>query len=194
MLSPKYWQNRYEKSTTGWDIGHISPPIKAYVDQLTNKKLKILIPGCGNAHEAAYLYAKGFEQVHLLDWAKAPLQAFQKRHPEFPSKQLIVDDFFQHESSYDLIIEQTFFCAIEPKLRPKYVQQMHHLLKEEGHLAGLLFNADFEGGPPFGGTKEEYTELFAPYFEIKVMETADNSILPRAERELFFLLKKGKLC
>ena len=54
----KYWQDKYINQHTGWDIGYISTPIKEYIDQLSDKSLKILIPGAGNAHEAAYLYKK----------------------------------------------------------------------------------------------------------------------------------------
>ena len=38
-----YWEERYQKGETGWDAGKITTPIKEYIDQLTNKNLKILI-------------------------------------------------------------------------------------------------------------------------------------------------------
>ena len=38
-----YWEKRYQKGETGWDAGQITTPIKEYIDQLTNKNLKILI-------------------------------------------------------------------------------------------------------------------------------------------------------
>ena len=49
-----YWASRYLEKQTGWNIGYASTPITAYVDQLTNKAAKILIPGAGNAYEAEY--------------------------------------------------------------------------------------------------------------------------------------------
>jgi len=51
-----FWSSKYQEGQTGWDMGEVSPPIKAYIDQLTNKDLSILIPGAGNAYEAAYLF------------------------------------------------------------------------------------------------------------------------------------------
>jgi len=48
----QYWTERYDAGKDGWDLGCISPPIKEYIDQLTNKDIKILIPGAGNSHEA----------------------------------------------------------------------------------------------------------------------------------------------
>ena len=53
-LSKDLWNERYENQDTAWDIGHISTPLKEYFEQLENKNIKILIPGCGNAYEAAY--------------------------------------------------------------------------------------------------------------------------------------------
>jgi Thiopurine S-methyltransferase (TPMT). len=54
------WQERYLNQQTGWDIGEISQPLKAYFDQLTDKRMRILVPGGGNGYEAAYLHAPWF--------------------------------------------------------------------------------------------------------------------------------------
>lgn len=185
-MDKKFWNNRYLKNKTGWDIGHPSPPIKEYIDQLSDKNTRILIPGCGNAYEAEYLFNKGFENVFLLDIAPLALQHFANRVQQFPKKNLIESDFFQHEGNYDLILEQTFFCAIEPTLRNDYVQNMHKLLKPKGKLVGLLFAEEFGNDhPPFGGTKEEYEQRFKRLFNIKKIEIAYNSIEQRKGRELF---------
>jgi len=69
--------------------------------------------------------------------------------------QVLLGDFFNHKGEYDLIIEQTFFCALPPTMRQKYVWKMHELLAKDGILAGLLFNRKFEVSPPFGGSQEE---------------------------------------
>lgn len=185
-MDKKFWNNRYLKNKTRWDIGHPSPPIKEYIDQLSDKNTRILIPGCGNAYEAEYLFNKGFENVFLLDIAPLALQHFANRVQQFPKKNLIESDFFQHEGNYDLILEQTFFCAIEPTLRNDYVQNMHKLLKPKGKLVGLLFAEEFGNDhPPFGGTKEEYEQRFKRLFNIKKIEIAYNSIEQRKGRELF---------
>jgi len=62
-----YWSTRYDEARTGWDIGYPSTPLKTYIDQLTDKNTRILIPGAGNAHEAAYLFEKGFLNTVILD-------------------------------------------------------------------------------------------------------------------------------
>ena len=72
-----------------------------------------------------------------------------------------------------------------------FLQKMYELLKPSAKLVGLLFDKQFEGGPPFGGSKTEYEILFAPYFNIKTIEPAYNSIKPRAGVELFCIFQKN---
>ncbi len=191
-----YWTQRYLEQHIGWDVGKPTRPLKAYIDQLENKALKILIPGAGNAYEAEYLFNKGFKNVHVLDISKKPLEYFQNRVPNFPSAQLIHGDFFTHQDSYDLILEQTFFCAFPPtkENRKQYAAQVNNLLKQNGKLVGLWFcfplSEDTEN-PPFGGSKEEYIEYFKPYFKIKSFENCYNSIEPRKGKELFGIFIKN---
>lgn len=189
-----FWNHKYRSSATGWDIGHISTPLKAYFDQLTNKDLKILIPGGGNSYEAEYLHNQGFKNVFVADISRVPLQNILMRLPDFPKEHLLHADFFDLEDRYDLIVEQTFFCAIDPSLRTQYVLKANQLLKDKGKLIGLLFNIPLNtDSPPFGGNKDEYQTYFEPYFTIEIMETAYNSITQRAGNELFVkFIKKSK--
>jgi hypothetical protein len=186
-----YWENKYHENATGWDIGYASAPLTDYFNQLTDKKLKILIPGGGNCYEAEYLFEQGFENIFVIDIAEQPLKNLKARFPNFPDHHLIHDDFFNHLAKYDLIVEQTFFCALDPVLREKYANKMNDLLTENGKLAGLLFDFDLtEDGPPFGGSTPEYLQLFSEKFTIKKLERCYNSIKPRSGRELFFIFEK----
>lgn len=184
-----YWTARYKENQTQWDTGQITTPIKEYIDQLTNKDQKILIPGCGNAHEANYLHDQGFENVYLLDISEYPLNKFREDNASFPANHLIHDDFFNINAKFDLIIEQTFFCALHPSRRATYVEKMKELLTRSGRLVGVLFEDSlFSDHPPYGGFKVEYMQYFEPHFEFKVFERCYNSIKPRENRELFINL------
>lgn len=186
-----FWENKYTNGETGWDIGYVSTPIKEYIDQLYNKEIKILIPGAGNSYEAEYLHRNGFKNVVVIDWSKSALENILKRVPNFPKENLLELDFFEHQGEYDIIIEQTFFCAINTNLREKYTTKSHSLLSTNGKIVGLLFNIPlFEDHPPFGGNKDEYLKLFNTFFNIKTMETATNSIKSRENNELFIILEK----
>mgnify|MGYP003111244822 FL=1 len=186
-----FWNHKYLSGETGWDIGQVSTPIKEYIDQLSDKNLKILIPGGGNSYEAEYLFENGFNNVFVVDISSIPLKNLAERIPSFPKENLLHADFFELEDTFDLILEQTFFCALDPSLREAYTDKMHQLLKPGGKLVGLLFNIPLnDDKPPFGGNKDEYENLFSEKFKIEKMETAYNSIPPRAGNELFFKLRK----
>jgi orotidine-5'-phosphate decarboxylase len=64
-LTAEFWNEKYLNQQTGWDLGEVSPPIKTYIDQITNKDLRILIPGAGHAYEANYLLENGFTLMLL---------------------------------------------------------------------------------------------------------------------------------
>lgn len=190
-LNGEYWNNRYLNSDIGWDLGNISPPLKSYVDRLSNKDLKILIPGAGNAYEAEYLFNLGFRNVFIIDISEAATLSFKKRVPEFPDENIICDDFFSFNGSFDIVLEQTFFCALGLELREQYVRKVCDLLNHGGKLIGLMFGVSLnDTQPPFGGSKEEYEELFSPYFDILIMEPCRNSHESRFGKELFISFKR----
>ena len=180
-----YWENRWKKDETGWDIGYPSPAITEYLEKITDKNLAILIPGCGNAYEAEYLFRNGFTNVTLIDIAPSVVKMLKNKFSYDPQIEVKNENFFDHEGRYDLILEQTFFCAISPDLRSDFVKKASELLKPNGKIVGLLFNREFQQSPPYGGSSAEYKFLFEPYFELKKMENCYNSIPERQGAELF---------
>ena len=191
-LNKNYWEERYRENKLGWDIGAVSTPIKAYIDQLKDNSLKILIPGAGKGYEAQYAHQRGFRNTYVVDIASQPLKHIKLASPDFPSAHLLETDFFEiEESDFDLVLEQTFFCALTPELRMPYVEKMYEILKPGGILAGLFFDFPMtDSGPPFGGSIEEYQSLFQERFKIHKLERAYNSIPPRKGNELFFIFEK----
>ena len=191
FLSQNYWSSRYQNEMTGWDAGNITRPIKEYIDQLNDKSIRILIPGAGNAHEAEYLHKQGFSNVFVCDIAEEALQNLSSRCPSFPKEYLLYADFFNLEDQFDLIIEQTFFCALNPSMRFDYVKKMNQILKKDGKLVGLLFGIEFPfNGPPFGGNIEEYRTIISTWLDLILLESCYNSIGPRSGHELFFIAQK----
>lgn len=187
-LDATFWDTCWKQQFTHWDLKSVSPPLKTFIDSIADKTASILIPGCGNAYEAEYLLANGFKNITIIDIAPSLVAQLLQKFEKHIGKELtlIAGDFFGHKGKYDIILEQTFFCALDPKLRSQYVAQMHRLLNKNGVLSGLLFNRKFNGGPPFGGSKEEYLTLFSAHFTIKNMDICTNSVQPRLGSELFF--------
>lgn len=192
-LNANYWDAQYQNNETGWDLNGVSPPIKSYLDTLTNKHISILIPGCGNAYEAEYLLQQGFDNVTLIDISSTLVERLKEKFAGRPI-QVLHADFFDHKGKYDLILEQTFFCAIDPSLRARYTNKCFGLLNEGGRIAGLMFGIEFEKtGPPFGGKKKDYVKLFEPFFNLLKFDICTNSIKPRLGNELFVEMEKKKL-
>ncbi len=188
FLSAAYWEKRYQQQQTGWDIGKPSTPLATFIDGIENKDDSILIPGCGNSYEAEYIVQQGFTNLTVIDIAPSPVERLKEKIDG--KARVLLEDFFQHKGSYDFILEQTFFCALDPLLRPAYVKKMSELLKNKGKLVGVLFNKQFETNPPFGGSKKEYEELFSKHLQLLKMEECYNSIAPREGTELFFIATK----
>ncbi|MDE3248941.1 MAG: methyltransferase domain-containing protein [Bacteroidota bacterium] len=191
-LNGAYWNQHFADNHTPWDLGQASPAICGYLSQLTDKHTRILIPGCGNAHEAGWMLEHGFTDITLVDISAILVKKLQDAYAPLPVRPTVVcSDFFQSSGQFDLIIEQTFFCALDPALRKQYVAHVSGLLKPGGKIAGLLFNRDFpQAGPPFGGSIQEYRQLFSSHLRILTMEPCYNSVQPRAGTECFFIAQK----
>ena len=190
-LDKEFWNQRWRNGETGWDIGYASPTIVDYFDKIQDKEINILIPGCGNAYEAEALRERGVKNIRILDISDEAVARLNKKYKERDEIEVIHQDFFDHQGQYDYIIEQTFFCALNPNLRRNYAKKMHELLISKGILVGLMFNKNFESeGPPFGGTKEEYQPIFDPYFNFKQFDETNKSIPPRLGNEIFIELQK----
>jgi hypothetical protein len=191
-FNQQYWNDRHSNEDTPWHLQSISPPLKVYIDQLKDKHNRILIPGAGHPHEASYLLALGFTNITVCDISELAIENIRNFIGPSDAITYFSGDFFELEGTYDLILEQTFFCALEPALRGNYIQKMYDLLAENGTLAGLLFASEFAfEGPPFGGTIEEYKTLFGKNLYILSIDMCYNSVVPRQGNELFFICKKS---
>ncbi|WP_164112508.1 MULTISPECIES: methyltransferase domain-containing protein [Sphingobacterium] len=190
-LDAFYWERRWKDKQTRWDIGYASPAIVRYAENYSNKDAAILIPGCGNAYEAAWLMDHGFNNVTVLDISPTAIANAQQVIKSDVRLQFVCADFFTYQGQFDLILEQTFFCAIPVSRRQEYTAKMTSLLHEKGRLVGVLFDREFEDqGPPFGGSLLEYQSLFADNFDFDRFECCYNSIPARAGTELFINLIK----
>ena len=125
MLNDQYWSERYEKSQTGWDVGNVSPSLKEYFDQLTDKSVAILIPGCGNAYEAEYLLQQGFTDITLIDISGVLVQNLQEKLKKLMSEMdKNEEDWINKRLSQDLLNRQN---SLMPEL-----MQAEKALKEQG--------------------------------------------------------------
>lgn len=185
-----YWSDRYSNQDTPWDIGDVSPPLKHIIDHLDNQDARLLFPGSGTSHDPFYAYSKGFKNTYACDWSESCKNSILKKYDTFPPDQYIIGDFFNLDSTYDVILEQTFFCALTPDLREKYVHKMHALLQNRGIITGVLFIGNRPGGPPFFSSKETIINLFSDHFVLNKLEPSTVSLPQRTENEYIFEFEK----
>ncbi|MBT5764511.1 MAG: thiopurine S-methyltransferase, partial [Nitrospina sp.] len=97
-----------------------------------------------------------------------------------------------HAGIYDLVLEQTFFCAISPRQRQDYVLNVSRILKPGGMLVGLFYHTDEQGGPPYNTTREDIERHFSKNFEIQELDKTSLSAEQRKGKEWLGVLKVNK--
>lgn len=192
--SQEDWQRHYDEDDLGWDLGQVAPPFVSLLESNTIFPCKTLVPGCGRGHEVIFLAENGFD-VTAVDYSIGAVNHLNSAVSERQLNTRVLNlDFFEldstHNGLYDLLIEQTFFCAISPSQRPLYVETVARALKKGGMIAGLFYHTGQEGGPPFNTTLEDIIEHFSGSFEIRELAQAENSAEQRKDKEWLAILVK----
>jgi methyl halide transferase len=201
-LSATDWEARYQEKNTPWDLQGPTPEfVRLAKEGWFPKKGQALVPGGGRGYDAIHLAKIGLD-VDLVDFAPSAVQAaLELAAQEKARVYAYLADFFElpkvgyHQNSYDLILEYTFFCAIDPSLRQKYAETVAKLLKPKGILLALFFPTQTDKeGPPFLVSKQEVEKLFSPYFQMEFLQPQE-SVKARKDREFLgiFRLKNGKI-
>ena len=193
-LTPEFWGAKYRVADWGWDLGQVSPPFVKVWESGLLKPGRMLIPGCGRGWEALYFAEKGFK-VTALDFAPEALIEVERRANEAG---LEIDecrqDFLNLSPEligcFDVILEQTCFCAIHPTQRPRYVAAAKSCLKPGGELIGLFYSTRERGGPPFDTDPEDVRRLFEPFFELEHFALTPNSHPRRLGQEWLGMFRK----
>ena len=190
----KDWQRHYDEGDLGWDLGQVAPPFIRLFESNAILPGKTLVPGCGRGHEVIYLTENGFE-VTAVDYSSGAVNHLKSTVQERKLKCKVLHmDFFgidsTHNGVYDLLIEQTFFCAISPEQRTSYVSTVARALKQGGMLAGLFYHTGKEGGPPFNTTREDILKHFSDSFKIQQLSKSEDSAEQRKNKEWLVILVK----
>lgn len=161
--SPMDWEQRFRDDTTPWERKGLHPAFVdwraagAFADLTT-----VIVPGCGRSAELKGFAALGRSAIGAdlsataLAWQEAALETAGL------SAELIEADIllWRPEAQLDAVYEQTFLCAIPPRLREEYEQAVHDWLKPGGKLFALFMQKEELGGPPYGCSIPAMRELF----------------------------------
>jgi len=185
-----YWETAYGEARDGWELGKATPPIVRALRSLPPGE-SALVMGCGRGHEARAAAAAGWGRVVGVDFAEsARREAERLTGAELASRlEWRTQDLFDlrrtDAGAFDLVIEHTSFCAIDPARRAEWMAVVRSVLAPGGKLLGLFYTHGRPGGPPFGATVAEVREaLRRASLRVEHDEVPDDSIERRRGDEL----------
>lgn len=164
---PGFWDVRYEAGRTPWEFPAVPAPLARFLARHPGHGARVLIPGCGSAHELPAFAAAGYVPT-AVDFSTAAVARARATLPPHLEPCLLAADFFLHPfppAPFDLIYERTFLCALPPSRWPAVSARCARLLRPGGRLIGLFFHGAKEDGPPFGLAPDEAGQLFGSAFE-----------------------------
>lgn len=194
-LTRDYWQGRFIANDTPWELGHPSRALLEAFDLLQGQGVSVdgkgvLSPGCGRGSDALALAERG-ARVVAVDWSPVAVEDIQARYRRLShirgNVEVEAGDFFALKPRpVDIVAEHTFFCAIDPTARERYVERIAEWLVPGGYLVGNFFVLSEEEavalrglsltqsgeGPPFATTVTELERLLAGRFEKVVLRPA----------------------
>ena len=188
---PAFWQAIYDKEARpGWDMNGPTPLLPELLGLAAlQPPAAMAVPGCGFGHDAAELARRGF-QVTGLDFADSAIQGARSRHGD--GVQWRQEDWFTPGGeTFEAIFDHTCFVAMEPDLRPRYVEACARRLQPGGLWLAAFFHTVAEpGGPPFAISMDEVRRLASTGFEILHLDHATCSHPRRAGREFLMVARR----
>jgi len=164
------WERHYNEKDLRWDLDEVAPPFVHLWEGRDIPPCRAIVPGCGAGHEVMFLAEKGFN-VTALDYTHGAIKLIKSAFEENNySGEVLQQDFFELDCNYnekfELMLEHTFFCAINPNMRQEYVETAKRILKPGGYLIGLFYETNEDGGPPFNTQKEDIEKKFSSTLKI----------------------------
>ncbi|HUZ07611.1 MAG TPA: methyltransferase domain-containing protein [Candidatus Paceibacterota bacterium] len=163
------WEARYQAGDMPWEKGAPSPGLVDFLATQTDLSGRtVCVPGCGTGHDVREWAKAGFA-VHGYDLAPSAirLSGERTRAAGLPAE-FHLGDFLRDEPLFlfDWVFEHTLYCAIDPSERGQYLEAVLRWLKPGGQYLAVNYLIPDRDGPPFGTTREEVVERFAPHFEL----------------------------
>jgi SAM-dependent methyltransferase len=195
--NPDFWGEIYQAGRAGWDLGGPTPALHRLLESGEIPPGRLIVLGAGRGHDARDFARHGFK-VTAVDFAAEAVAAMHGlADPEAPMNILQADIFalppkFNH--AFDVVLEYTCFCAINPDRREEYADVVARLIKPGGTYAALLFPLDqHKGGPPFSVSVEETLAMFRKRkFRLKRREVPEDSVWQRHGLEELLVFRVPK--
>lgn len=197
-----FWEHYYHEPEIPWDLGEPAPPfihdwLAHHPDFFKQQNIQnAVVFGAGAGHDAALFAQQTGPNLNItgLDYAPSAIKLATKRYGQIPNLKFLQADCLNLANNplagslkhaFDLAIEHTFFCAIQPDQRDAYIQNLIFALKPKGYVLGLFWNHgnSVSDGPPFDTSPDAIHKHFEPHFQIQSLEEAKHSHPKRQNKE-----------
>lgn len=183
------WEKSWEEELTPWDLGQPTPIILHLLQTGTLPEGRVLVPGCGSGYDVIAM-ASPVRYVVGLDISTSAINKAKELSSSLPNANyftFLAEDFFtwQPTELFDLVFDYTFFCALDPSMRPSWAKKLSEILKPDGELITLIYLMnDQDGGPPYNNSLADYEEVLMPmgFTALSIVDN-DLAIGPRKGKE-----------
>ncbi len=177
----EFWEQRYQQAETAWNIGKPHPLLHKLMARLCQIVAvvpegnlgRVLVPGAGHAHCAAYWAEQGYD-TDAIDIAPSAISLARETYAKIPQLRIQLADIFAAPfppETFDVVYDRAMLCALPPDMRTKYIQAVTGMLKKGGVFAIISFaDIDREGGPPWPLTLLDLSGLLRKDFDLLFAE------------------------
>ncbi len=187
------WESRWQEGRIGFHLPEVNSYLLRYSDKLlTQNPESVFVPLCGKTLDLPWLAGRT-KKVVGIELVQKAVQDFFKENKLTHSIQqsgklnlfssdtivLFQGDFFdlnkEQTASFDAIYDRASIVAFDQPERERYVNHLMSFLEPGGRI--LLITLEYDQnqmtGPPFSVPADEIERLYAPYGELKLLETSD---------------------
>lgn len=188
-----FWSNRYVSKEMPWDLNGAHPSMPKIAAAIKLQRSRILVLGCGRAHDAAWL-ARAGHIVTAVDFSHDAINEAKELYGDVTDLTLLQGDAFhlpaKFERAFDVVFDHTLYCAIDPTRRSDLVKAWRKVLIDDGHLLAILHCNEKRKGPPYGGSEWELRSRFSKIFRSLYWQRLKDSPEARLGSELFIYSQK----
>ena len=194
---PDFWEEIYQAGRAGWDLGGPTPALHRLLESGEITPGRLIVLGAGRGHDARDFARHGFT-VTAVDFAAEAVAAMRELADPSAPTEIVQADIFnlpaELDHAFDVVLEYTCFCAINPARRGEYADVVARLIKPGGTYVALLFPLDqHKGGPPFAVSIDEALALFRKRkFRLRRREIPDDSVWQRRGLEELLVFRAPK--
>lgn len=192
-MDPDFWHQRWQQRLIGFHQAETNRYLEKYANALNLQAGDtVFVPLCGKSLDMRWLHDRRYSVLGVelspiaceAFFSEAGRHARKTKDGIFTSWkssdiEILCGDFFDLSpemlNHVRAVYDRAALIALPPDMRSRYVEHLATLVASG--TSGLLITMEYPeeqmAGPPFPVSRDEVTDLFAPYFEIEMLEDVD---------------------